>query len=100
MTQTGNGALTMEDIALLRTGYSKIVSRAPEHGVVILFDPTLANKFDPSLHTRIEMYTGTLITDEKSKTEGQPWSTLCEVGGRTHPTPTRRDGKWRKGRFP
>lgn len=78
MTQTGTGALSLQDIALLKTGIF-LSATVPSIGIVAFADFSKADTFFRNLgHSldvldlipKISMYIGTVMTDERMQTEG------------------------------
>ena len=69
MTQTGTGALSMTDLAMLRTGYCAVFSR-PEDGMLIIYDHSRLQYFDSETHMRISMYLCTVFTDPVTQSRG------------------------------
>lgn len=72
MTQTGSGALSTEDIALLRCGYMTWVPGPPQHTIIVNFSkiPEGISDFE-SRHARLCMYiANTVCHDETSRNPG------------------------------
>lgn len=68
---TGTGALSMEDIQLMRTSYGCYHSRAPDQGFLVVGDYSRYPPwYDSKMHTRIMMYVTTIMTDPINQTDG------------------------------
>lgn len=70
MSQTGNGTLNMEDIELLRSGYTVCISRAPSDGLLFLHDDTRLPRFPGECNTRVGFYLLTVMIDAPSQLKG------------------------------
>eukprot|EP00977_Amphora_coffeiformis_P006704 scaffold1466_cov159-Amphora_coffeaeformis.AAC.6 len=69
MTQTGHGALSSDDVAMLRTGYTALVVQ-PCGSTLAVIDLSRLSVFANDANTRIIFYLATVATNERSQTEG------------------------------
>lgn len=69
MVQTGKGALSAQDIEVLRTGYSAVFSR-PTQGMLVVYNRSRLKHFDADIHMRNVMYICTVFTDKVAQTRG------------------------------
>ena len=70
MTQTGNGALSDQDILFLRTGYTMVIKR-PSGGPVCLIDLSRVTEWpEGHMNTRITFYLATVMTDVGFQVDG------------------------------
>uniref|UniRef100_A0A7S3L9W3 BZIP domain-containing protein n=1 Tax=Amphora coffeiformis TaxID=265554 RepID=A0A7S3L9W3_9STRA len=69
MTQTGTGALSMDEIETLRSGYAVCFNRSGK-GIMVLHDHSRLPHFDGALHAKNIMYYCTTLTDEATQTQG------------------------------
>lgn len=72
MTQTGAGALSLDDLQILRTGFLVPLWRGGKHGQgpVMLLDMSRLPSFDEDVCTRCVFYIATTCTDEYYQTQG------------------------------
>ena len=68
-TQTGNGALTMREVEMIRSGYIMPFPRK-NGGLVVLYDMSRIKNFDSALHVKNIMYICTTFTDEVTQMNG------------------------------
>lgn len=76
MNQTGTGALSTEDIDVLKTGYKIAFQRDPSDGLMVLTDDTRLSRAPGHTNTRIMFYYATIFTDEPTQVQG---ATLLHV---------------------
>jgi hypothetical protein len=69
MTQTGSGALSMEDVKIMRTGYSVFLPRQGKT-TVLLMDLSRLGDSGRTAHPRVSMYLSTVCTTEWTQVEG------------------------------
>jgi len=69
MTQTGHGALSSDDVAMLRAGYTAVVTK-PSGGSLVLVDLSRLSAFSNDANTRIHFYFATVLTNERAQTYG------------------------------
>lgn len=69
MSQTGNGAMSMDEVEMLRSGYVMAFNR-PGQGMVAVYDISRCEKFDSARHARVIMYINTVFSDEVTESEG------------------------------
>ena len=69
MRQTGTGALNMEDIEFLRTGYM-VCWDVPGRGLQVVYDHSRLKHFHIHTHMRIAMYIMTMFTEPISQSLG------------------------------
>lgn len=81
MTQTGTGTLTMNEVEILRSGYSAHFER-PGQGSLILHDHSRLEYFDTTIHARLCMYFATVLGNPSSQTIGTTLVFIIRSGKR------------------
>ena len=82
MNQTGKGALSLEDIEFMRTGFTVITQRGPNEGILSMADETRMTRWPGFIHSRLIYYFMTVFTDEPSQTQGITILHLIKSGQR------------------
>lgn len=70
LTQTGNGALNLEDISILRTGFMVVFSRTVSQGPLVLLDWSRLSKPAGDCAVRVAYYYSLLYAEEVAQAGG------------------------------